>query len=449
MLPIPSSLLDKVKQAMQTIGNNAEPKMTIIAQKASKYLSQGSFLSPRTVRTGNSLGSLDICIRRETPHQEPTEIVMVYIENGLAKVATLPYVHTPDQYFEYQYTIGPATDVACDFDGRWNLITDRSELYFDTNTIWELITFGEPYIAYINSGVLYVQQGQGASIELSTEAVKCSLLRAWKSVTDILTDQGIVCAYIKTDTKIYYRNYCEQPDGSYFWETPREITDFGVGNNNISLFLAADYRLGLLVENTGSIKWAITNRSLSGMAILPEYLSILPANIDLLVKEIEYHNAQALIEYINLLSPMFTIIDKFTGDVLLRDAENISYTDEELEIENDYGYKVRIRWHERVYGTDNSYTGFSLVDSESTSFLAVAIAYTENPKVVEVTFLNFNNAVGDVSVVYDGTGGLTGDLGQAVPASSASFTPTGLVPYIPEPPVMISIINIQAWEKPI
>ena len=38
MLPIPSSLLDKVKQAMQTIGNNAEPKMTIIAQKASKFI---------------------------------------------------------------------------------------------------------------------------------------------------------------------------------------------------------------------------------------------------------------------------------------------------------------------------------------------------------------------------------------------------------------------------
>ena len=140
MLDIPATLLSKLNQSMQTIANNANPQMDIISQRAAKYINKGNFLAPQTVRTGNSLARLDVCARREDKNEEPTEYVMLYIEGGLAKVATLPYVFLPDELFEYQYTIGPATDVAICFDGIFEHISSHKGLYFDTAICWTLVT---------------------------------------------------------------------------------------------------------------------------------------------------------------------------------------------------------------------------------------------------------------------------------------------------------------------
>jgi len=300
MLPIPSILLDKVNQAMQTIGNNAEPKMTIIAQKAAKYLNQGSFLNARTIRTGNSLGPLDVCLRREDKYQDPTEIVMLYVEGGYAKVATIPYVHSPDQNFSYQYTIGPATDVACDFDGRFEFIEDHSGIYFDTETIWALVTFGDPYFSIVSSGALTIWQGQTQIISLAGDSiVKCSLLRGWKSINHVLTDQGIICAYTKTDGKVYYRAFCEQEGGSFIWELEHEITEFVPPVSNLGLFRAADFRTGFLAEINGNIQLLLTIRSWSAMGILPDHIFSMISNVQVEVFEILYQDFEHPDEHIS------------------------------------------------------------------------------------------------------------------------------------------------------
>lgn len=274
MRSIPNDLLAKIKNAWQAAGNNTDPKMDIIAQKVTKYLTEGTFLNPRTIRTGNDLGPLDIAIRREDVNADPTEIVMAYIENGQAKVATLPYVHTPDQNFVYRYTIGPATDVAIDFDGRWHRITDRTGIYFETNIIWALVTFGEPYIARVNNGQLLIQQGQGSSITLADSGVtKCSLLRAWKNTYLWNHDQGIIAAYIK-DGVVCYRNYAQQPpDQPALWELEREVTELPTPAQNVSLFRTNDYRTAFMCESNGQMHWTITARNWANMAIEPHYVS--------------------------------------------------------------------------------------------------------------------------------------------------------------------------------
>jgi hypothetical protein len=436
LLDIPSTLLDKITQAFQTVGTHADPKMDVIAQKAAKYLSQGSFLQPRTIRTGNSLGPLDICIRRPDKDQEPTEIVMIYIQNGTARVATLPYVSRPDQAFTYKYNLGNADDVACDFDGRWGYISDRSGIYFDTTIIWALETFGEPYFAIVNDGALTVRIAHGDSYLLASNVVKCAMLRGWKSTTSVLVDQGLVCAYIKTDGGIYYRNYCEQEDGSYIWELERLIEDFVAPNSNVSLFRTADYRLGFLAENAGHISWLITHRAWAGMAITPEFIS---ANADaptITVYDIVYIDSQTTDEYVSA----DVSVDL---DVLYALSPVMLYAANEPNIDDDYGYLVRVRFDERVWNTTGTEAAFTLTDEYNGIWYGQIIT-GDGTKELLIEFTNFNNASGVVTLAYT-PGTATGDI-EVLAITSTTFTPIGLVPFAVDPPVVLTIENTIEWE---
>jgi len=424
MQTIPSTLLDKLKQAMQTIGNNADPKMDIIAQKANKYLTQGNFLQPRTIRTGTSLGPLDICIRREDKNLEPTEIIMAYIENGVAKVATLPYVHMPDQQFEYQYTIGPATDVACDFDGRWHRITNHTGIYFDTSVIWSLVTFGEPYLATIFGGTLYIQQGNYpiSKISLATDASKVSLLRGWKSTTDVLTDQGIIGAYVKTDGKVYYRNYCEQIDGSYIWETEKEITELGSPITNLGNFRTNDYRVGFLVESNSCISLLISDRSWSGMAIEPENIDVGLIELEINVIPINHcttkndENISTGISelYIGCAIPITPSILSITNDVKNSTHMTIKFSGEICE------------------SLENRQAAFTLKDSLGTIFAITGTTAGADQTETIISTANYGSAKNPMTLTYsNGIAGdnlvplltvLKGNVHFAIPSGDTSFT---------------------------
>lgn len=431
MQSIPSTLLEKLRLNFQTIGTNAQPRMDIIAQKTSKYITEGNALRPRTVRTGNSLTAIDICLRRENQNLDPTEIVMAYIENGFAKVATLPYVNTPDQEFEYQYTVGPADDVACDFDGRWARITDRTGIYYDTSVMWSLVTFGEPYIAIVNSGVLTVCQGQGSPVTLVASGVsKCVILRGWKSASDNLTDQGIICAYLKTDTKLYYRNYCEQEDGSYIWEVERELTDFTSPVSNLGIFRTNDYRIGFLAEMNNVISMMVTDRSWSGMAIPPENISVDSIAISVVVTQIEYHEGFHA-EYISA-ETLFDISVKWGLPPVIVAMENIN------DGNANYGLKVKITFDQLIFGATGNELAFLLTDEEETSWASTGIEQT-GPKELTVTFADFNNAVGNVVVTYT-PGTLIGEV-EYVAAGFFGFTPIGLVPTALPAPLPITLSN--------
>ena len=432
MLSISSTLLDKVKEKMQTIGNNANPKMEVIAQKAAKYLNQGSFLIPKTVRTGNSLGPLDICIRREDVSQEPTEIVMAYIENGYAKVATLPYVSKPTDNFVYQYTIGPADDVACDFDGRWVYISDHTGIYFDTSIRWALVTFSEPYFALVNQGALIVYQvNSNADTLVSENIVSCSMLRGWKSTNHVLTDQGIICSYIKTDGKVYYRNYCEQEDGSYIWETEKEIIEFGSIATSISLFRTADYRTGFLATVNGTMQMLISHRSWSAMAINPDHITAKITNMSVAVKEISFNSYRTNTEHLSANISNMAVNDLYAISPVMHQAINIANEDE------DYGYLVQLDFDERVYNTTGNESQFILSDSTNRKWYAQSIQ--NNGRRILIQFTNMNNAHNPVQLEYT-PGTVTGDIAN-LDACSISFAMVALVPYVEPPPVLTEIKN--------
>jgi hypothetical protein len=321
---IPLSLLEKIKQSLQTVGNNANPQMEVRAQKAAKYIMEANNLLANTVRTGNSLGPLDICIRREDQNLEPSEIIMVYIENGLAKLASKPYYTTPDKPFVYKYTIGPADDVACEFDGDWVRITNREDIYFDTSTLWAMVTFGEPYIITVNAGVLSVQQGQGESTILVDDGVsKCTIVRGWKDAYSWgAQDQGLVVAYIRNNIAMY-RSYTQQiNDMPALWETEHIITELPTPLQNLSAFRTNDYRIGFMAENNNIMNLIVTTRNWSSMAILPENIDLGLLDFYIILTGILYtdmfHNENVVLETILEISLLFA------GDTIPLFVENLS-----------------------------------------------------------------------------------------------------------------------------
>ena len=397
MRSIPDSLKAKINQAFQTIHGNNAPKMDIIAQKVTKYLTEGTLLQARTIRTGNSLGPLDICIRRENVNADPTEIIMLYIENGTAKVATLPYVHTPDQNFVYRYTVGPATDVACDFDGRWHKITDRTGIYFDTAIIWALQTFGEPYIARVNAGVLTVQQGNAplASITLAPDNVtKVSCLRGWKNTYLWNHDQGIIVAYIRSGA-VCYRNYAQQPpDQPALWENEQVITAFDTSiypANHISMFRGNDYTTGFLTEINGEMWMTLTPRNWANMAIEEHHISIV--GTELLVQLLpitmhdytdEHHISVAGTELSCKLCPeIYPTVDTIS---------NPSSTDT---------VTILIECYLDLYGDlTGLQTAFTVVDAVAAPYAVSATAKGITDNIIALTVANFESASGDLTVTY-------------------------------------------------
>ncbi len=228
MRDIGEVLLKKIRQALRTVYNDADPKMDIIVAQTNKYLTPGLLLTPHTVRVGAILGPLDIAVRREDANKIPQGLSMAYIEDGTAKVAWLDIDAHVGRGWQHQYDIGPAIDVAIDYDGRWTRITSFNDLYFTTTSRWALVTYGDPYIALVKpDGSLTVQVGQGAQTTLAADNVtKISLMRSWKNVLIWNHDHGIIACYIRNG-EVRYRSYAQQADGiTTLWENERTLAEF-------------------------------------------------------------------------------------------------------------------------------------------------------------------------------------------------------------------------------
>ena len=106
-----------------------------------------------------------------------------------------------------------------------------------------------------------------------------------------LVDQGVVAGYIKTDGKVYYRNYSYQSTGEYAWENERQIVEFTETAVNLNLFITNDYRMGFVIEDsTGKNHLYVTERAWAGMAIAPERIYANPYEIHLDLIELDYVN---------------------------------------------------------------------------------------------------------------------------------------------------------------
>ena len=294
MRAIPSLLLDKIQQAYQTAHGNADPKLDIIIQQSTQALEQGLMLNPCTLWVDEELTAIDIAVSRQDKNQAPQELSMVYIVDGIAKLATLSTTDNVCRDWVYRKDLGPAVDCAIDYDGRWQRITGFDDEFYTATSRWALVTFGEPYIALVKpDGSLTIQQGDSEPVELAdTGVTRVSLMRGWKNAITYNADQGIICAYIR-DGDVMYRSYCLQPPADpALWEIERQVTEFDTSINpatHISLFRTNDYRAGFLAEIDGEIHMSVTERNWSGMAIDDHTITATVTDLAVALYPITFH----------------------------------------------------------------------------------------------------------------------------------------------------------------
>lgn len=395
MRDIDEVLLEKIKQALRTVYNDADPKMDIIVAQTNKYLTPGLLLTPYTVRVGAILGPLDIAVRREDANAIPQGLSMVYIENGIAKVAWLNIDDHVGRGWKWQYDIGPAVDCAIDYDGRWVRIWSFNDLYFTTTSRWALVTQGEPYIALVKpDGSLTVQYGQGAPLNLAESGVtKISLMRSWKNVLLWNHDHGIIAAYIRNG-EVRYRSYAQQADGvTTLWENERTLTEFAGTAANLALFRTNDYRTGLLVEINGEIHMATSTRNWAGMAIQDHTVSVTGTGLLVQMIPVAYEDAY----HIHTIAVEGTEVSCKLCPPIWPQVVDI------YNPGPDDTVTILIECDIDLYGTlTGLQAAFTVRDSAATpvNYAVSATAKGLTDKIIKLTVANFESAYGDLTVTY-------------------------------------------------
>lgn len=393
---IPQSILDKIKTLLQTPANDADPRINLVLQRSHRYVDQAAMMTPVTLWERDNLGPISVAYRRESHLGAPDFVYLAYIDAGQAHVARQPYIASIEARteWEYLYPLGPAVDVAIEFDGRWQRTSKDAEVCFDSPAIWSLVTFGEPYYFLVRpGGSLVVQQGQGEPFELATGASKVAALRGWKNVYRHNHDQGLICAYIRGGT-VYYRNFCMQGDDSdpqpAAWEIERD-PGLPTPAQDVAIFRTNDYRVGFLCESAGEIHWRITDRNWAGMAIPPHTISARGDGV-----KVDF----IPIDYKTVYSPPHTITASGHPSALYCPAiwpQVVSVSNPST----DDTVTILIECDLPLYGDlTGLQAAFTVKDSLGTAFAVTATAKGLTDNVIMLTVANFEGAYGDLTLTY-------------------------------------------------
>ena len=262
MRSIPADLLTKINNRNMTIYNNAHPKMEILASRDDELF---------TVYTihNKSAGDIDTTLKRSDATSDPHEAYVIYIENGVAHTLKKDLPYDEMITWEYQFEVGPATGVAIEFNGYWE--------YDHLAKRHNFVTEEYPWVFWIDpNGIIQAQLWDDVNTRtsISNMATKLVAIRGWRSARSThQDDQGLIVAFIKTDGKPYYVNYCKQEDGSFLWEVAREVVSLPTPVDNIGIFRTNDYRIGVLAEVAGLIYWTLTARNYSGSSVESELVT--------------------------------------------------------------------------------------------------------------------------------------------------------------------------------
>lgn len=430
MRVIPASILAKLRQTVHSRDRDADPRINLVMQRTKRYIEQGSEMQPIDLWQRPGLGPLAVAIRREDRLKGPQKIYLCYVENGVAHLAASDYLKSIEQVqdWEYLYEVGPALDVAIEFDGRWQRTSPDAEVCFDSPALWTLVSFGEPYIFRIlpGSGSLVVQQGQGPTYELAPSSVtKVAAIRGWKNTYLWNHDQGIICAYIRNGD-LYYRNYAQQPpDLPAIWDVERKVDQLSPAQD-VALFRTNDYRVGFLAERSGEIHWAITSRNWAVMALEPHTIT---AGIDVTVDLIPITYADIYHEH--------TITAGIT--VAVQMLYGASYNAFKWA-END-GNTTILACAEHFL-TDLTAADFQVYDEGNALFSVTAVDYSDDPCILILTVENLGfSTPGDLTLKFLGSGTTKGEAGQDVDPFEITFTPEGLEYVDVDPPEVEAIWN--------
>lgn len=305
----------------------------------------------------------------------------------MAKTSLREYPDKLKEHWKHQFDVAQAKGVSICFDARWHMNKYKR---------WGMATDEAPWIFWIGTDdKLYARIWDNVTpYMLDEDVVLIDTVRGWiPAQAGHTDDQGIIVAYIKTDGKVYYRNYCMQSDGETFiWESRKEITELGTGNLGIRLFRSNDFRVGFIAENPSGNLMALTKRNYAGMSIAPESLH---AKLTGEIKFIPIGKISA--ETKDYLTA------NLEGEVYLLYADpfnEFTHIENTADNDGDYGKLVRFKTRHELFDLQDD--SFSIIDENNeVEFKSEDVTkITDNGSIIYIAeFYNFNNAKGEVEFV--------------------------------------------------
>lgn len=421
MRPIPQSLLEKIKKQKQTIYEGAEPKMSIQVSRAKTTIMDSTYWTVEIIREKEGLGDSAVSAKRLKPYGGPNRLYNIYVDNGTVRTALREYPDYQKEKWKNQFSLGSGTSVAIAFDAHWERYKGK----------WRPVTDGDPFLFWVdNDKKLWVQHWEDeANRFLLSENVKIvKAMRGWKNVNFAYLDEGIIACYIKTDNKVYYRNYCMQVNKPIVWEAERQITQF-TNAANLEIFRTNDYRTGILCQNEqGQISWVIAERDWAGMAVPDEHITAAPS-VEIIFREVQYSKGYE--EESITVAPSVEILYLFAST----DNELISLINVEDENEN-WGKLIEFE----IKNEAKTLPNVVLTNVDMGQNIPVwKVEYLEGNKyliyISEDLESGINNITGDIKADITG---LYNEAGYEYIALSETFTPINLVPEnIPLPEVEV------------
>ncbi|MCX7771722.1 MAG: hypothetical protein N2376_01240 [Clostridia bacterium] len=386
-------------------------------------------LLSKVIRFGNHLSQPSIAVCRPEYTMPPTELLAATIDNGTVSVMGCKETGKPSyqDYWYDKFKAGPAKKVAIAYRGEWKRFS-----YGDGSQRFVFRTLGDVWIfRVLADGTLLAHEGKdGLVLNLAQGVKEVAAMMGWKSTAVGTDDHGLICAYIKEDGKVYYRNYAERFDGTLIWEDESEFPDSFENTKSISLFRGNDYRTGFIVSNGAESKVVFTTRNWAAMGIGDENISAGLSDLMIQTTHITYYDGY--------------------GD------EKISAGISDLSIKLLYGLSpipqvtinpdathIQITFDHDLYSVTGQQAGFTVKDNKNIVFAVTGTAYGADNKTLILSCNDFNNASGNMTVSYDATKATMMGETVALNSFSITFLPTGLVPTVKIPPVPTLLYNAE------
>lgn len=417
-------LLSKLQSQEQTKANDAQPKMSVAVARARNTVMDSSYWVAETIRTGANLGDVSLAPRRQKVTGPPNRIYEIHVVGGVVGTAIREY---PDKFkdgWQNQFSLGTGSKVAIAFDGEWHRY----------RKLWRLVTHEKPWIFWVDGdGKLWAQlwDDDTTKQELATGVTYVRAIRAWKNLNMADKDQGIVVGYIKSDGKVYYRNYCQLLDLTYTWEVERQVTEFAGTASSLNLFITNDYRMGFTVaDNLDDIYWYITDRDWAGMAIAADTISVAPAELTVDLIPIEYIIPHIEDEYITVAPA------ELITTLLYADTDNAFAAINAPNIDDDWGWIINLTFDHPIPTLSLIEVVVTNIDNSTTITMASIEKVSDEIyrlHVSDIVESGINNVSGNIKVTVTGA---INPAGYTYITMEHTFTPTNLVPtFIPLPEV--------------
>ncbi len=426
---IDPTLKARILQAQQTLYNNNNPQMEVIAARAKTAITRKELWQELIITPGVTSTCTSIAARKTG--RSPDRVFAAYISGGVLTVKSSAIKFPVSlMTWDLETTISGCITCSLEFNGIFVKIGKYKKEY-RTETL--------PWLFYVTSAGAIMAGVLGGPYE-AIAAANVTALDAIHGVRSLYgdTDQGMVVFYILSGT-LYYNQYV---DGAWSGQQQPLISD---GESMIPIAPAVctevhaertfDWKIVMQVrDNAGALFEIFSKPAISGHTNIEQLTVNMAMTMD--VHEITYWDTSSDDEHLAATVDV-AVWALWSMDTQVEEAVNQANVDE------DYGYDVLVTFAHGLHGLADNAAAFALHDDSAAGFGATSIVQITE-KVALFTFQNFNNAVGNLTLTYT-PGTVTGESGQAHAMDPFAFTPSSLVPYEVIPPAPVSVANIIDW----